>query len=153
SPDPAYLAERTALRERTRASLSGCAPAGAPPEEMEGYRTEAALRFWQTLEWIGEALAGCAADAAPSLLETGSNPYLLTVLLKERFPHLRHMGLNYFGPGPEVGGVATQGVVDPLGRLTSSSYLYADIERHGLEVLGSFDVCLFCEVLEHLPFD
>lgn len=151
--DAEYAAAQAVRREEVRGRLAGCAPENASPEEMDGYRSEAALRFWHTLAWVAEALAALRRTPPPLVLETGSNPYFLTILLKERFPQLRHMGLNYFGNPAEVGMVCEQGVVDPLGRLTRSRYLYADIERHSLQSLEPCDLCLFCEVLEHLPFD
>jgi hypothetical protein len=151
--DEEYPTRREAERQDLIHRLAGFAPAGAPPEEMSGYVNEAALRFAETIRWVADVAE--SKDGGPdfSVLETGSNPYFLTALLKERFPLAVHMGLNYFGDPTEVGKLGAQAVVDPRGRLADSTYLYADIERHALDAIGPFDVCLFCEVIEHLPFD
>jgi SAM-dependent methyltransferase len=151
--DPGYATIREALRQEAIGRLVGFAPVGAPPDEMFGYLNEAALRFGETIRWIAAVVEAELGGESFSILETGSNPYFLTALVKERFPGVRHMGLNYFGNPNEVGTFQTQEVVDPFSRLTESTYLYADIERHSLDAVGLFDVCLFCEVIEHLPFD
>src|SRR5262249_27518293 len=87
----------------------------------------------------------------PRLLEIGSNPYFLTLLLAERFPQLDHLGVNYFGATSPA--FESQAIVDGRRRLAESRFLHADIERHDLAPAGLFDVVLFCEVLEHLPYD
>jgi 2-polyprenyl-3-methyl-5-hydroxy-6-metoxy-1,4-benzoquinol methylase len=47
----------------------------------------------------------------------------------------------------------SQAVVVPRHRLADSAYFYGDVERHSLDGLGTFDICLFCEVIEHLVYD
>jgi SAM-dependent methyltransferase len=149
--DPQYRDARHRRREEIIERLAGCAPANAFPGEMVGYLTESALRFDRTLEWVQDSVQGAGTER--SLLETGSNPYFLTILLKETFPLLRHAGINYFGDDALAGRMHRQEVIDPRHRLEESVYFYADIERHPLEPLGVFDICLFCEVIEHLVFD
>ena len=61
--------------------------------------------------------------------------------------------MNYFEGGFPPQSMQKQSVTDPRGRLREIAFFHADVERHSLEALGIFDVCLFCEVIEHLPFD
>lgn len=150
--DTAYEREMRQRWNDVYAALAGCAPADARPEEIEGYRSEAALRFWHTLEWVKQVPPRSAA-VPMRVLEVGSNPYLFTILLHGEGPRFAHRGINYFGNPADVGSVHTQAVLDPQGRLRESSYLYADVERHDLGAVERVDLCLFCEVLEHLPLD
>ena len=151
--DATYEAIQTARRNRIVDSLAGCAPANAFPGEMAGYLAESALRFAETLAWIEDLLGASATGGDASLLETGSNPYFLTILLAERFPDLRHVGINFFGNPDTPVAMESQDVVDPKRRIGRSAYLHADVERTPLTGIGPFDVCLFCEVVEHLPWD
>lgn len=150
SPAPEYAAGRMAMRAQILERISDCSPANTTPQAMVPYTSESALRFHDTLEWVATSLRELAPEK-PRLLEIGSNPYFLTLLLAERFPHLEHIGVNYYGaPTP---GFELEPINDPRGRLKASRFLHANIERHSLELAGSVDVALFCEVLEHLPFD
>ena len=149
----AYAEERNQVRADVIERLAGCGPKGGSPEEMEGYLQEAALRFRETMEWTESALARAPTGVVPSMLEVGSNPYFLTLLILERFRQLEHLGVNYFGDASEVGTFHNQGIVDQAGAVTRTSFLYADIERTWLDQVEPVDVCLFCEVIEHLPFD
>jgi SAM-dependent methyltransferase len=148
--DPEYAAERNRLRQSILARLEGCTPQGATPAEMSGYIGESALRFGVTIELLQQYVSG---GAQGKLLEIGCNPYFLTLLLTESFPNLDRMGVNYFEGAFPPKSMQRQAVIDPRGRLSEVTFFHADIERHSLETLGGFDVCLFCEVLEHLPFD
>jgi len=148
--DPQYVVERTCLRQSILERLEGCSPADATPAEMAGYIGEAALRFGATIELLQQYVA---SGAQGQLLEIGSNPYFLTLLLKERFPKLTCMGVNYFAEAFPPQSMQQQSMIDPLGCLREVTFFHADVERHSLEALGTFDICLFCEVLEHLPFD
>jgi SAM-dependent methyltransferase len=148
--DPEYAAERNRLRQSILDRLEGCTPEGATPAEMSGYIGEAALRFGVTIELLQQYVL-CGAQG--KLLEIGSNPYFLTLLLTESFPKFDRMGVNYFEGAFPPKSMQRQSVTDPRGRLSEATFFHADIERHSLEALANFDVCLFCEVLEHLPFD
>ncbi len=148
--DPEYAAERNRLRQSILDRLEGCAPEGATPAEMSGYISEAALRFGVTIEMLQQH-APCGAQG--KLLEIGSNPYFLTLLLTESFPKFDRMGVNYFEGAFPPESMQRQSIIDPRGRLREAPFFHADIERHSLEVLANFDVCLFCEVIEHLAFD
>jgi len=148
--DPQYAAERNRLRQSILDRLEGCTPEGATPAEMSGYIGEAALRFGVTIEVLQKYVLRVAQG---KLLEIGSNPFFLTLLLKESFPQLDRMGVNYFEGAFSPKSMQQQFVTDPRGRLSEVTFFHADIERHNLDGLANFDVCLFCEVLEHLPFD
>jgi len=148
--DREYARLRSQQRTETAERLSQCSPSDATPEAMAGYVDEAALRFFHTMAWIESSLRQLAL-ARPRLLEIGSNPYFLTLLLAEQFPHLEHLGVNYFGA--VVPAMESQRVFDARNRLKESRFYHADIERHDLGPTGEFDIALFCEVLEHLPYD
>ncbi|MGH9751776.1 MAG: class I SAM-dependent methyltransferase [Blastocatellia bacterium] len=148
--DPEYAVERNRLRQSILDRLEGCTPEGGTPAEMSGYIGEAALRFGVTIELLQQYVLG---EAQGKLLEIGSNPYFLTLLLTESFPKFDRMGVNYFEGAFPPKSIQRQSVTDPRGRLSEAPFFHADIERHSLEELASFDICLFCEVLEHLPFD
>lgn len=148
--DPDYASWRMRERAETMECLSQCSPENSSPEALAGYVAEAALRFSRTLELIGVALRELAL-ARPRMLEIGSNPFFQTLLIAERFPEVEHLGVNYFGA--PVPAMETQAITDARNRLKESRFFHADIERHDLAPAGQFDLVLFCEVLEHLPFD
>ena len=148
--DAGYARARSIERVRTIDQLSQCSPANSSPAALLGYVHEAALRFYDTLDWVALSLDELGL-ARPLLLEIGSNPFFLTLLMAERFPQLEHMGVNYFGAA--VPAIEIAAIVDEKRRLKESRFLHADIERHDLEQAGRFDIALFCEVLEHLPYD
>ena len=151
--NPTYAELRNQERAEVIERLAGCSPNDASPEEMEGYLQEAALRFRETLEWSETALARVPVGVIPRILEVGSNPYFLTILLLERFSGLDHLGINYFGDNAQLGKTYEQRIIDPTEAIASTSFLYADVEQTWLEQVEPVDVCLFCEVIEHLPFD
>lgn len=145
-----YSRRRATKRNQTIERLSDCSPANSSPAALAGYVGEAALRFSDTVEWTRLSLNELAL-ARPRLLEIGSNPYFLTLLIAERLPEVEHFGVNYFGAETPV--METQEIMDGQRRLAQSRFFHADIERHDLEPTGQFNVALFCEVLEHLPYD
>jgi SAM-dependent methyltransferase len=148
--DPEYAAERNRLRQSVLDRLEGCTPEGGTPAEMSGYIGEAALRFGVTIELLKQYVLG---GAQGKLLEIGCNPYFLTLLLTESFPKFDRMGVNYFEGAFPPKSMQRQSFTDPRGSLSEVTFFHANIEHHSLETLADFDVCLFCEVLEHLPFD
>ena len=148
--DPLYVSGRERLRQSVLDRLHGCSPEGATPAEMDGYIGEASLRFGATIELLRPHIAH---GLQVKLLEIGSNPYFLTLMLKDNFPDLVCTGVNYFEGSYPVQSMQRQLVNDPQGRLSEVSFFHANVEEHSLEALRAFDVCLFCEVIEHLPFD
>jgi SAM-dependent methyltransferase len=138
---PADLADADGLRDY----LADCS-VFTDAREAEGYLTDALERFRVTMA----ALERVPVDAA--ILELGSNPYFLTRLLRRRGNPVTCA--NYFGDhwpaGPSV---------QEVGRLSDGVTERFDFDHFNIESGpfpypdSSFDVVLFCEILEHLPFD
>jgi SAM-dependent methyltransferase len=132
-----------------RAWLQTVHPAGAPAREMAGYCAEDFERFIRT--W--HLSVGLSGDC----LELGANPYFTTMLLR-RFSPLRLTLVNYFGPHVQ-GNLLSQEVcfdnwsTGRLDRISLSTHHF-NIEKERFPFSdGTFDVVLFCEVLEHLLED
>lgn len=135
-------------RERVFRLLQTISIEGAPPAEIEGYLREDFERFLITWDLV--------RNERGRALEIGANPYFTTVLLRE-FTELGVTLTNSFDPN--LTGLLTQRV----------AYLSAEdnaIHEHIFEYQslnvesvsfpfesGSFDVVLFCEVIEHLLMD
>ena len=97
------------------------------------------------MEWIDVSLRELA-PANRRLLEIGSNPFFLTLLIADEHPEVEHMGVNFFGA--KVPAIETQAMTDARKRLGESRFLHADVERHDLAPAGAdFYVVLFCAVL------
>ena len=86
---------------------------------MSGYIGEAALRFGVTIERLQQYVP---QRAQGKLLEIGSNPYFLTLLLKESFPELDRMGVNYFEGAFPPRSMQQQSVIDPRHRLSEVAF-------------------------------
>ena len=129
-----------------RSLLATLAIDGEPPGHLDGYATEAWLRFLHT--W------GLVAGRRGACLELGSNPYFLTTLL-DRYTELDLQLANFFGPPYE--GSLTQVVSltekGTTGRRSWTSALFNMEEEVFPYDDASFDVVLFCEILEHLLLD
>jgi SAM-dependent methyltransferase len=121
---------------------------GAPKEEIENYWRQDWKRFVYTF--------GLAADLGGDCLELGANPYFTSILLR-LFSSLKLTFANYFGSGLGSHGAQTVAVRHPG---------TGETQRHTLEFQhfnteddafpfesASFDVVLFCEVIEHLQSD
>jgi SAM-dependent methyltransferase len=118
---------------------------GGSPDELAGYVDEAFGRFLHT--W------GLVRDERGRALELGANPYFLTWLLR------RHTALdvelaNFFGGRGEVEqsvAFRTADGTDHEWRLRSSLFnVEEDVFPYEDD---SFDVVLFCEIVEHLLMD
>ena len=119
--------------------------------EQEGinYLNDCWERLWITLGLVPSA----PKDRPGKLLELGSNPYFMTLLLT-RFRTYELSLSNYFGSThPEK--IGTQSI-------HSSKYLeercftyqHFNVEMDRFPYAdGFFDVVLFCEILEHLTMD
>lgn len=135
-------------REELFEILSSVSIEQAPPAELLGYLTEDFERFVHT--W------NLARDQSGKALEIGANPYFTTVLLRE-FTTLELTLTNSFDPN--ASGVASQIVTyRPPGTDVATE---VELEYHHVNVESAvlpfddatFDVVLFCEVLEHLLSD
>jgi SAM-dependent methyltransferase len=120
----------------------------SPPGSLDGYWNEAYGRFLHT--W---GLVRDAGEPGSTVLELGANPYFLTWLMT-RFTDLDLSLANFFGSSTgelvqrlSVGEGSEQTELDMATRLFNMEeepFPYDD---------GSFDVVLFCEIIEHLLMD
>ena len=120
----------------------------AGPGELEGYIADSRERFLHT--------TALAMDLEGDCLELGSNPYFQTLCLQQ-CTELRLTLANYFGEGlPET---FTQDLHywDPKQRADVTrpmvSHLFNTEEEPFPWPDASFDVILFCEIVEHLLRD
>jgi SAM-dependent methyltransferase len=121
---------------------------GAPKEEIENYWRQDWKRFAYTFGLVGDLTGNC--------LELGANPYFTTILLR-LFSSLRLTLANYFGPGLNPIGAQTVTVRDPSSGERHShtmEFQHFNIEEGVFPFASaSFDVVLFCEIIEHLQTD
>ena len=116
--------------------------------ELENYWRQDWKRFVYTY--------GLVSDLKGSCLELGANPYYTSVLLKY-FTPIEQTLANYFGS--HFGPTASQAVkvVNPhTGQSEShvATFHHFNIEEAEFPFASaSFDVVLFCEILEHLQSD
>ncbi len=120
----------------------------APRQEMQGYCHQDWRRFVYTF--------GLVRDLEGRCLELGANPYFTTMLLK-RYTPLELTLANYFGP--HFGAVATQYATvlnNDTGDRDAVEFPFVHFnceqDRFPFED-ATFDVVLFCEILEHLQLD
>lgn len=114
--------------------------------EAEGYLGDALQRFQVSMA----ALALAPADG--EVLELGSNPYFLTRMLRRR-GH-RVTCANYFGDHVSIGPSTQEAPRISDGEVERFDFDHFNIESGPFPYAdSSFDVVLFCEILEHLPFD
>ncbi|MEI7814855.1 MAG: methyltransferase domain-containing protein [Coriobacteriia bacterium] len=129
--------------ESIRASLSLAAQRSDPrlTAEFENYLSADLGRFLMTLDLVPQGTG--------RLLEIGADPYFTTLLLD----HYRDYDLTLANGGePGGSGEAVLGPGTPQER--SMRFVTLNIEDDGISLDdGSFDVILFCEVLEHLTVD
>lgn len=135
-------------REAVFELLSSLSIDRAPAEELRGYVVEDFERFLHTWSLV--------RDLSGSCLEIGANPYFTTVLLKE-FTGLELTLTNSFDPertgeDHQVVSYRPPGLTET--RQERLTFHHVNVERHGLPFPDdSFDVVLFCEVIEHLLAD
>ncbi|MGI8752269.1 MAG: class I SAM-dependent methyltransferase [Acidimicrobiales bacterium] len=117
------------------------------PAEGRGYLDDAFDRFRLTLGMVPNLSPGSR------VLELGSNPYFLTRLLRRR--HLDVTSANWFGADFSHRPRVTQVITIPsTGAQETFDFDHFNIETDPFPYPdGTFDVVLFCEILEHLPCD
>jgi glycosyltransferase involved in cell wall biosynthesis/SAM-dependent methyltransferase len=116
-----------------------------PLEEMKNYASGDFKRFIYTLGLVPE-------DPGINILELGANPYFTTTLLK-KFRNANLSLANYFDDTKSNEG--TQNVtIHQTGEVLSYVYKHFNVERDAFPYDDeTFDVVLFCEILEHLLSD
>lgn len=117
-----------------------------PPHELRAYAEADCDRFVHTL--------GLVPNAPGAVLEIGANPYFTTILLKQFRTVDLHL-TNYFS-GPMT--AATQDIVwqgvDGTRHRETLDYTNVNVEDDALPFAdATFDIVLFCEVLEHMTND
>jgi SAM-dependent methyltransferase len=115
---------------------------GAPTAELANYLDEDFLRFVHTL--------GMVPEARGRLLEIGANPYFTTILLKKFRSYDVHC-TNYFGI--EGGGSRQTCKNTESGEEFAFDFMNNNVDKEDIPFDGTFDVVLFCEVIEHLVSD
>src|SRR5438046_2060877 len=111
--------------------------------------------YWYIQEAIGRFLISIqmtppAKRPGAKLLELGANPYFITLLLK-RFRDYELSLANYFGPA-ELRDEAEQTIhSERYGEAHTFRYAHFNMEFADFPYPDdTFDVVLFCEILEHL---
>jgi hypothetical protein len=115
-----------------------------PPEELRAYAEDDFKRFVYTLGLVPDR-------AGQDLLELGANPYFTTTLL-HKFRAARLHLANFFGH-PEKEAVQKV-AIEKTGEVVEYAYKQFNIEEDVFPYADdSFDVVLFCEIIEHLLSD
>jgi SAM-dependent methyltransferase len=113
-------------------------------EEAEGYLAECWDRNQIVMSWLEELQARGVHD----VLELGSYPYFLSLLIQKYFPFNLQLA-NYFGD-PARNGLQK----DPMeidGSIHEFIYQHFNIEKDRFPYGdATFDVVIFCEIIEHL---
>lgn len=114
--------------------------------EQRAYLDHAFERLRVTMAFLPDLPAGAR------VLELGAHPYFLTQLLRGR--GLDVTPTNFFG-GDGAPSTAVQKVSRrSTGEVTEFEFDHFNVERHPFPYSDdTFDLVLFCELLEHLPYD
>jgi SAM-dependent methyltransferase len=113
-----------------------------PTDERRGYLEATIKRLLITLQLVPEN--------ATAILEIGSAPYFMSLLLK-RFRTEKLNTINYFSSPP---GPAAEILVDAAGAEIVIDYDNVNVETEPFPYPDAhFDVVLLCEVLEHFAND
>lgn len=135
-------------REEILASLMSIQIDQSPRGELESYASVDCDRFLYTLSMLPE-------HVPMRVLEIGAGPYFTTMLGRWYRPMLRWEYTNYFGG--ELAQQKQRITIDNPAGLTESfdlEYWNVNVETMALPFAdASFDLVLFCEVLEHMTND
>ena len=114
--------------------------------ELQAYGTADCDRFIHTL--------GLVPDGSGKALEIGSNPYFTTILLKQFRKFDLHL-TNYFS-GTLAEAAQDVAYTTTAGQRVAESFSYWNINVETMRMPyddSTFDLILFCEVLEHMTDD
>jgi SAM-dependent methyltransferase len=130
--------------DEDRAWVSGLRGVFPDPSRQARYISDG----WERMQVVLRVLKRLKAAGTRDVLELGSNPYILTLLMQRHFDFKLTLA-NYFGEG------ATQiGRVDSAeleGQRLTFRYDHFNIELDSFPYGDqSFDCVLFCEIIEHL---
>ena len=103
---------------------------------------------WERIQVVLSLLARLQWKGVGRILELGSNPYIMTVLMRKRL-NIELELANYFAEGLS----ATESIhrAELQGQPVEFSFRHFNIERNTFPYADhSFDCVLFCEILEHL---
>jgi len=124
------------------------------PESIQGYCVQDFERFVHTYGLV----QGAGVDSGTTGLELGANPYFTTMLMRQ-FTPVNWSLANYFSD-EFVGDGGTQTVFmneyakNEARTSVDLAFHHFNIERDAFPFdSGSFDVVLFCEIIEHLLND
>lgn len=110
----------------------------------EQYLYDSIGRISVVMEWLQQIQSGTFRK----VLELGSNPYYLTLLMKKHFDLELHLA-NFFG-NPAENGRHTQ-VVEGNGETHEFAFEHFNLEVDPYPYQdGFFDCVIFCEIVEHL---
>jgi SAM-dependent methyltransferase len=116
-----------------------------PEQELKNYANDDFKRFVYTLALVPD-------EKGQRILELGANPYFTTTLLK-KFRNASLELANFFGDGQAAEG-QQKVTINQTGEIVVYNYKHFNIEHEAFPYAdASFDVVLFCEILEHLTAD
>lgn len=135
-------------RENLLSALESVSIDGSQRGELIGYAQADFERFIHTLGLVPQHTAGRS-------LEIGANPYFTTLLFRKFRPFLTMELINYFGGSEHqaiqhVSFPGFDGVPEEIDMVWHNANL--ELATLPFET-DTFDVVLFCEVLEHLTLD
>ena len=103
---------------------------------------------WVRIQVVLDILAKLHDQGARRVLELGSNPYLMTVLMQRRFDFELELA-NYFAE--RLTATESVHVAELAGERIEFPFRHFNVERDVFPHSDrSFDCVLFCEILEHL---
>jgi len=124
--------------------LQGVFPSG---EELERYLSDG----WERIQVVLGLLTKLQRNGVRDVLELGSNPYIMTVLMQRRLS-LKAKLANFFHEG--FNSAESTHVAELNGQRIEFPFRHFNIERDRFPYAeNSYDCVLFCEVLEHLLLD